>query len=235
MKNQLDLCARLGIADFPLPLLNQAFTHASYVHERNLPVTSSNERLEFLGDALLELAVTEELYKRYPDMTEGSLTELRARLVCRENLAMKAEGLDLGACMQLGVGEKRTGGSNKPALLADAMEALFGALFTHYGYEFSAKIAIDILLPADDLLHTSTGSDHLWKSRFQELVQREGSRNIEYVMSQSGADHQPLFTASLKVDGVFYGHGKGKTKQEAQQAAAKEGVARLMKELPPRG
>ena len=227
MRDYQDLYARLGIPDLPDDLTLQALTHVSAVYEQDLPHVASNERLEYLGDAVLELAVSAALYRRYPEASEGELTKIRAQLVCKENLSWVAAKLDLGSRLVFSKGEKRAGGARKPALLADALEAVFGCIFLVHGYAVAYEAAEKLLLEGQDLMELRTRFSHLWKSQLQEIVQREGTHHIEYRTTRSGSAHEPTFDAVLRVDGVLLGSGKGRSKREAEQAAAREAVLSL--------
>jgi ribonuclease-3 len=221
------LCALLGISGLPEESLTQALTHISSINEQNLPLHDSNERLEFLGDAVLGLAVSQMLYKRYPQALEGELTSLRSQLVCREYLAMVAEKLHLGEMLIFGKGEQKAGGATKPALLADALEALFGVVFVAHGYDVAADVIERVLLSGEDLAVAPPRTAHHWKSQLQEIVQRQGPRKINYRTTRSGSAHLPTFAATLLVDGVIQGRGSGRSKQEAEQAAAREAVEKM--------
>ncbi|MCL2547884.1 MAG: ribonuclease III [Symbiobacteriaceae bacterium] len=228
MKSSIEtLLAEMGVASLPEDLLRQAFTHLSLVHEKGLSSTDSNERLEFLGDAVVELAITEELFLRSPDLSEGKLTALRAQIVCGDSLAAKARSLNLGSFLLMGSGESKSGGAHKPALLADALEALFGVVFLTYGYETTANLVVSLLLPPGDPASFELPRDHQWKTRLQEMVQQDGAHDIFYDTTKSGADHEPLFQAVLLVDGLQRGQGQGRSKQEAQQAAARDAVQKM--------
>lgn len=224
------LYEQLGIAPLPDALLRNAFTHRSSLGERNRQSIDSNERLEFLGDAVLQLAVSHVLYMRYPEAEEGHLTSLRAQLVCRENLVLVAQKLSLGELLLLGKGERKGGGEAKPSLLSNAVEALLGACYLVYGYEVVAKVIEKLMLAEEDLLRASMGGSSQWKTRLQELAQKAGPRHIEYRITKSGPDHQPLFGAHLFVDGDLWGHGLGKSRQEAEQDAAKSAVLAVAKD-----
>ena len=220
-KSYRNLCSVLGIEELPRDILQQALCHSSAAREKNLQANSSNERLEFLGDAVLELTVSHLLYQRFPDVSEGRLTGWRAQLVCRENLAQVARRLGLGELIIFSRGEKQAGGGNKPAILADALEALLGAVYLCQGYETARDVVQKLLFLEEDLISLQEVAHHQWKTLLQERVQQSGPRHIVYQVTQSGADHEPWFTAYLEVDGELCGTGSGRSKQEAEQAAAR--------------
>ena len=222
-----ELIKALGLPDLPEELIDIALTHVSAVRERGMPLHLSNERHEFLGDAVLELAVSHILYSEMPTADEGELTRLRAQLVCRDNLAHHAEKLALGELIIFSKGEKQAGGARKKALLADALEALIGVVFFTHGYQQAFESIKRLLFDGQDLHQLPMRSSHHWKSRFQEMMQRSGPREIAYSSVQSGSDHLPSFSVVLSVDGVVYGEGVGKSKQEAEQNAAKEAIRLL--------
>ena len=225
------LCSMLGIPAMSENLLRQAFSHTSAINEKQLPLHLSNERLEFLGDAVLELAVSTLLFKRFPEEREGKLTTIRAQLVCKENLALVAAKLKLGSMLLFSRGEQLGGGSAKPAILADALEALIGAVYLELGFDTAMQVVERLLLEDADVHSLSRDvAPHQWKSLFQEMIQRTGSHSIVYTTRQQGADHQPVFTATLAVDGVFYSSGSGRSKQEAEQAAAREALLQAKEE-----
>jgi len=225
--NYQRLLARLGVEALPAAAVRQALTHSSAVHELNAEAVSSNERLEYLGDAVLELAISHALFSQKPPLPEGTLTTLRAQLVCRENLFRVAQRLELGRYLILSRGERLGGGESKPAILADALEALLGVVFLHQGYDVANTVILRLFLQDLDLDSLQQPAAHQWKSLLQERVQQEGPRHIAYQVTQQGLQHEPLFTALLLVDGVKLGTGRGKSKQEAEQAAAKAALQSL--------
>ncbi|MCS1351361.1 ribonuclease III [Mechercharimyces sp. CAU 1602] len=202
-------------------LYAQAFTHTSYVHEnKGKQVELDNERLEYLGDAVLELIVSEHLYHRFPDMSEGELTRLRSRIVCEPSLAAFAKGLHFGEYVFLGKGEEMAGGRNRPALLADVFEAFIGALFLDQGVEVAKQFLAKIVFPHID--------DENWlvqitdaKSMLQEVVQQKGQGTVEYrIVDVKGPAHDRQFDAEVWLLDRRMGHGTGRSKKEAEQAAA---------------
>ena len=201
-------------------ILVRAFTHSSYANETNAERGPSNERLEFLGDAVLETVVSEYLYKNYPDMPEGELTGLRAGVVCESVLVKKSNELNIGKYLLLGKGEERTGGRYRHSILADAFEAVAGAVFIDGGYVKAKKFLINHLSGEIAVKRGvyKTG-DH--KSYLQELVQKNDARVIYQIVDESGPDHEKIFTARAVYRNRAIGEGTGRTKKEAEQNAAR--------------
>jgi ribonuclease III len=201
-------------------LLRRALTHRSYAYEHGgLP---HNERLEFLGDAVLGIVVTETLYRGHPDLSEGRLAKLRASVVNMRALAGIARSIGpdgLGAYILLGRGEEGTGGRDKASILADTLEAVFGAVYLELGLEEAGRVIhglFDELL--DDVATIGAGLD--WKTSLQELTAERGLGVPEYVMSASGPDHEKTFTAQAVVAGELFSASTGSSKKEAEQLAA---------------
>ncbi|GAB3223976.1 ribonuclease III [Kineococcus gypseus] len=215
--------AALGV-DIDAGLLQQALTHRSYAYEHGgLP---TNERLEFLGDSVLGLVVTDSLYHRHPDVSEGRLAKLRAAVVNSRALAEIARGLDLGAHVRLGKGEESTGGRDKSSILADTTEAVIGAAYLSAGLE--ATRALVLRLTADVLESSERlGAGTDWKTALQELTAASGLGVPSYLITDSGPDHAKSFTADAVVGGTALGHGEGRSKKEAEQKAAAAAVESL--------
>jgi ribonuclease-3 len=208
-------------------LLTRALTHKSWVNE-NKNKRESNERLEFLGDAVLEFIVSKELYKRFPQKEEGFLTTLRAKLVNTTNLAQAAEKLGLGKEMFLSKGEEEGGGRTNPSLLADTMEAVIGALFLDQGIETTLGFVKDNLLYEIPEKISQPLKDP--KSRLQEYVQAKGLPAPRYyVLSESGPDHAKKFEVQVKVQDKVLAKGVGKSKNEASQMAAGKALQIVIK------
>lgn len=198
-------------------LLVRALTHRSFAYENGgLP---TNERLEFLGDSVLGLVVTDTLYRIHPDLPEGQLAKLRAAVVNSRALAEVGRGLDLGAFIRLGRGEEGTGGRDKASILADTLEAVIGAVYLDKGLEAAAMLVHRLF---DPLIERSSnlGAGLDWKTSLQELTATEGLGVPEYLVSETGPDHEKVFTAAARVGGVAYGTGTGRSKKEAEQQAA---------------
>jgi ribonuclease-3 len=215
--------AALGTALQP-ELMERALTHRSYAYENGgLP---TNERLEFLGDAVLGLVVTDALYTSHPDLAEGSLAKLRAGVVSTRALAEVARTLGLGRWMRLGKGEDVTGGRDKPSILADMMEAVIGAVYVEHGLE-TARTLVHKLFDPLMAAAAADGAALDWKTALQELTAAEGLGVPDYVITESGPDHQKSFVARAVVAGVERGRGHGSSKKEAEQQAA-EGAWRSL-------
>jgi ribonuclease-3 len=203
-------------------LYEQALTHSSFAHEKG-NIDAHNERLEFLGDAVLQLVISDHLYFLYPHLPEGKLTRLRADLVCEATLAGLAEMLELGSYLRLGKGEAAGGGAGRPSLLANAVEALFGALFLDLGLEKCSLHIIRLYRPA--LENLAGGLLHRdYKTLLQEFIQARDGVTPEYrIVRESGPDHDKVFEAEVLIGGRGgAGRGCGRSKKEAEQAAAKE-------------
>ncbi|SOD64581.1 RNAse III [Streptomyces zhaozhouensis] len=207
---------RLGYQLEPA-LLVRALTHRSYAYEHGgLP---TNERLEFLGDSVLGLVVTDTLYRRHPDLAEGQLAKLRAAVVQARALAEVARGLDLGAFVRLGRGEEGTGGRDKASILADTLEAVIGAVYLDQGLDAADELVHRLFDPVIER-SSNLGAGLDWKTSLQELSAAEGLGVPEYVIGESGPDHEKTFTAAARVGGQTYGTGTGRSKKEAEQQAA---------------
>jgi ribonuclease-3 len=217
----------LGLAFSDKRLLQRALTHRSYLNENRDYQFGDNERLEFLGDAVLDFAIGEYLFHRFPDHDEGTLTSLRAALVRTESLASFATQVDLGVFVLLGRGEEESGGRDRPAVLCGAFEALVGALYLDQGLAKTSEFIMPIFEPAlehilEDELHKDA------KSVLQELSQAHlGSTPRYHTVDTSGPDHDKEFVLAVIINGVTYGRGRGRSKQVAAQAAATEAIENL--------
>ncbi len=208
-------------------LLEQAMMHSSYTNERHLPKYRCNERLEFLGDAVLELVSSEYLFNESPHTPEGELTKTRASMVCEPSLALCARDISLGDYLLLGKGEEATGGRLRDSVTSDAMEALIGAVYLDGGFT-SAKEFIHrfILTDLEDkkLFYDS-------KTILQEMVQAQKSGEITYhLVSEQGPDHNKSFEVEVQIKGTGYGRGRGRTKKSAEQQAAYQAILKLRKQ-----
>ncbi|MGV9826572.1 MULTISPECIES: ribonuclease III [unclassified Gordonia (in: high G+C Gram-positive bacteria)] len=219
MTDAADLLDAVG-ATIPDDLLTLALTHRSYAYENGgLP---TNERLEFLGDSVLGVVITERLYLRYPDRAEGELAKIRASVVNMHALADVARGLGpggLGRHLFLGRGEEMTGGRDKDSILADGLESLFGAIYLAHGLEVSQRIILALFDPVLDRAG-DLGAGLDWKTSLQELAAERGYGPPQYQISSTGPDHNKEFTAHAVVAGEQVGDGVGRTKKEAEQKAA---------------
>ena len=221
-----ELAERLELTFNDMLLLSRALTHRSFLNEHEEAI-EDNERLEFLGDAVLDFMVGAWLYNRYPEMPEGDLTRMRSALVHTEQLAEFAKEIDLGAALRLGKGESQAGGRTRPALLCDAFEALVGALYLDSGIDSVWKFISSMLERcADDILINHKAEDP--KSLFQEWAQAQGFSTPEYkTRSSSGPDHSKVFEVDVLVNGKVYGSGSGHGKQAATKSAAHDALKRM--------
>lgn len=198
-------------------LLVRALTHRSYAYENGgLP---TNERLEFLGDSVLGLVVTDTLYRTHPDLPEGQLAKLRAAVVNSRALAEVGRGLELGSFIRLGRGEEGTGGRDKASILADTLEAVIGAVYLDQGLDAASELVHRLFDPLIDR-SSNLGAGLDWKTSLQELTASESLGVPEYLVTETGPDHEKTFTAAARVGGVSYGTGTGRSKKEAEQQAA---------------
>lgn len=223
-----DYCQKkLGICFRRESLLEQAFVHSSYCNENPDLGYPSNERLEFLGDAVLNFVVTEKLYKEFPEVSEGELTDIRASLVCRDTLAELASSLELGDWLLLGRGEELSGGRAKASNLGNAMEALIGALYLDQGIAKARRFILREL--KRDLEEIKTGKTVLnYKALVQEFIQGEGRPTPVYRLVEAvGPDHSKRFTAEILVDEEALGRGMGGSKKIAESQAARAAWEKL--------
>lgn len=206
-----------------------ALTHRSFLHEhREGEGVADNERLEFLGDAVLDLAVSIRLMRLYPEASEGELSQMRAEIVDERGLAEIARNLALGRLLRLGRGEALSGGAQKSSLLADAMEAVFGAVFLETGLESVLQLVELHFRPLFERVTPRVGGGD-YKSRLQELTQAQMKVTPHYhLISADGPDHAKIFCVEVEVEGVVCGRGKGRSKKEAEQASAREACERLL-------
>ena len=203
-------------------LLKNALTHSSYANEvRN--GTTSNERLEFLGDSVLSIIVSDYIFKNFPNLPEGQLTKLRASLVCEKSLCGFSRELELGRYLLLGKGEEKGGGRERDSILADAFESVLAAMYLDGGYEVARKHALRFVLreiehPEDDVFKD-------YKTVLQEIIQRNPEETVSYVLvDQTGPDHDKIFTVEVKLNSNTIGRGSGKSKKQAEQMAAKQAL-----------
>ncbi len=231
MTEPFDLEPLLGLVFSDKSLLQRALTHRSYINEHPDFCFDDNERLEFLGDAVLDFLTGEYLYHRFPEMREGELTSLRSALVRRETLAHFARQLGLGRYLLMSHGEAESGGRDRPAILCAAFEALTGAIYLDQGLETARRFLEPFIAPEV----TRTLQEHLdkdAKSLLQELAQARMQRTPRYVtVAENGPDHAKEFTVQVLIGGEPYGQGVGRSKQQAAQAAAQMALARLQAEV----
>lgn len=221
-----DLMNKIGYSFKRPELLKLALTHSSYANEKHLK-SGYNERIEFLGDAVLELVTSEFLYTNYPKMPEGEMTKTRASIVCEPTLALCAAELSLGDYLYLGHGEEMSGGRRRASIVSDAMEALIGAIFLDGGMEEAKRFIYRFVLT--DLENKKLFTDS--KTILQEIVQsNHNNKELSYVIiSEDGPDHNKTYTVAALINGVEEGRGCGRTKKAAEQAAAYKAILKLQK------
>ena len=220
-----DIQQRIGYTFTSVELLERSLTHKSYANENRVPY--HNERMEFLGDAVLSLIISEYLMKTSPGSTEGDLSRLRAAVVSEPALATIAREIGLGDYLLLGKGEDQTGGRNKDSLLADCLEALIASLYLDGGKDVAEAFVLRFF---EGMLKRTCNSGGTidYKTVLQELCQERLKQLPEYrVVSETGPDHQKQFEVELSVKSEIYGHGRGRNKKEAEQKAAKEALEKL--------
>jgi ribonuclease-3 len=222
-----DLREALGNPVLDAELLERALTHRSFAYENGgLP---TNERLEFLGDSVLGVVVTDTLFRAHPDLSEGRLAKLRAAVVNARALAEVARTIGLGEHIKLGRGEESTGGRDKSSILSDTVEALIGAVYLSGGFDSASKV---VHLLFDPLMETAAGlgAGLDWKTSLQELTAEHSLGVPEYVIEDDGPDHEKTFTAQVRVGDTLYGHGTGRSKKEAEQQAAETAYREIAEE-----
>lgn len=223
-----ELSERLGVCFHDWGLLDQALTHTSYANEsKNTKKLQHNERLEFLGDAVLELATSTYLFAHFPNLPEGELTKARASVVCEPALYRRAKELDLGKYLLLGHGERVSGGDKRPSILADAFEAVIGAIYLDLGWEKARDYVLEQLKV--ELVEVDSGHNIKdYKTMLQEKVQRHPGQKIIYeLLSATGPDHDKIFETAVRINGLAYGVGKGHSKKESEQQAAKQALEKV--------
>lgn len=205
-------------------LLQQALTHSSYANEKRMTKLANNERLEFLGDAVLELSTSEFLYQNHPTMYEGEMTKLRASLVCEPTLALSARDIRLGEYLLLGKGEIATGGKDRDSILSDAVEAIIGAIYLDGGFTNAKEFIIKFIL--SDIDNKKLFYDS--KTILQEMIQAKYKEPLQYqVLSEDGPDHDKTFTVAAVIEGNVLSQGVGRTKKAAEQEAAYKTILKL--------
>ena len=205
-------------------LLQKALTHTSYAYENNV---ESNEKLEFLGDSILEFISSKYLYQSYPELKEGEMTKVRATVVCEKSLYKIAKLHNFSDFLNLGKSEQKTGGNQRPAILADSVEAVIAAIYLDGGIEPAEKFIIENLKEEIKIASKHVG-DKDYKTVLQEKLQIHGDVKIEYnIIRETGPDHDKTFEAEVKCNGKLLASGKGKSKKEAQMQAAKKALENL--------
>ena len=217
-----ELFNKLNIKPNEMKYYETAFSHSSYVNEHKLK--NDYERLEFLGDAVLELVMSEYLYKNL-DIKEGDMTKIRASYVCENALYEYSKDLDFSNYIKVGHGEEIDGGRFKKVILADIFEAFMGAIYIDLGYDTARRVILDIIVPYIENPDITFFSDY--KSALQEFVQTEQRSLVYTLVDESGPAHNKSFTVKVEVDGIVYGEGTSGSKKEAEQEAAKDALKKL--------
>lgn len=232
MKQRAVLEERIGYSFQEKSLLRHALTHSSYANEKRMKKAANNERLEFLGDAVLELVSSEFIFKNQPQMPEGEMTKLRASLVCEPTLAFCAREIALGDYLLLGKGEEGTGGRERDSILSDAMEAVIGAIYLDGGFTNAKEFVIRFILSDMDKKKLFFDS----KTILQEIVQSRSRESLIYeLVKEEGPDHNKKFTVEARLGAVKLSEGSGRTKKGAEQQAAYRAILELREneEQPP--
>lgn len=226
MKLQREFEEKIGYQFQDQSLLTQALTHSSYANERHLGKQADNERLEFLGDAVLEIVTSEFLFHRYPKHPEGELTRLRASMVCEPTLAFCTKEMELGKYLLLGKGEEQTGGRERKSILSDALEAVIGSIYLDGGFANAKEFIFRFVL--NDIEHKQLFYDS--KTILQEFVQGNYEEALSYrLLEESGPDHNKNFTVEARIGDRAIGSGSGRTKKAAEQEAAYQALLLLKK------
>ena len=227
MKSILELEKRIGYRFSDRGLLEHAMIHRSYANETEMPPLSDNERLEFLGDAVLEIAASDYLYRERPTMPEGELSKLRASLVCEPTLAACAREIGIGEFVRLSHGEDSSGGRERKSILSDAFEAVIGAIYLDQGWQAASDYVVRQLRV--ELLEVEHGQNIKdYKTMLQELIQRHPGQHIVYeLLSATGPDHAKEFKVTVRVNGLAYGVGVGRSKKAAEQNAAQQALPKF--------
>lgn len=224
MSDLKELQERIGYQFREERLLRQALTHSSYANEKHMKKLSDNERLEFLGDAVLEVTSSEFLYRNHPTMPEGDLTKLRASLVCEPTLAFCTKEMELGDYLYLGKGEEQTGGRERKSILSDALEAVIGAIYLDGGFEAAKRFVERFILT--DIEHKKLFFDS--KTQLQEIVQAQYEEALHYeLLGEEGPDHNKQFRVEARIGERAVGEGRGRTKKAAEQEAAYQALLAL--------
>lgn len=218
----LKLEKRLGYKFNDIDYLKTALTHSSYANETKGAI-KCNERLEFLGDAVLSIIVSDYIFKNCPHLPEGDLTKLRASLVCEKSLCRYSRTLRVGECLMLSRGEQHCGGADRPSILADAFEAIIAAIYLDGGIENARKFVLKFVVPDIENPRPKTFKDY--KTCLQEIIQQNPEEHLEYILvGESGPDHNKHFVVEVHLNSNVIGKGGGKSKKEAEQQAAREAL-----------
>lgn len=218
-----DLQNKIGYQFKNPALLNEALTHSSYANEHKSQNIKYNERLEFLGDSVLSIVVSDYIYKNCPELPEGELTKLRASLVCEKSLYEFAKKIDLGKYLILSKGERNNGGADRPSILSDAFEALIAAIYIDGGITPASKHILNFVIPA--IKNSKKKKINDYKTTLQEIIQKNPGEKLEYVLvKESGPDHNKHFVVEVHLNSNVIGKGGGRSKKEAEQQAAREAL-----------
>ncbi len=227
-RNLRELEKKIGYQFQNPGLLRQAVTHSSYANEHRMDKLQCNERLEFLGDAVLEVVSSDFLYFKYPDKPEGELTKIRASIVCEPTLAYCASDINLGTYLLLGKGEDATGGRERSSVVSDAMEALIGAIYLDGGFANAKEFVHNFIV--NDIEHKQLFYDS--KTILQEIIQAQSAQPLEYeILREEGPDHNKIFEVRAMLGSVEIGRGSGRTKKAAEAGAAYRGILKLKEEV----
>ncbi len=218
-----DLQDKIGYHFKNIALLNEALTHSSYANEHKAKHIKYNERLEFLGDAVLSIVVSDYIFKNCPQLPEGELTKLRASLVCEKSLYQFAKKINLGSYILLSKGERNNGGDDRASILADAFEALIAAIYIDGGFSAASKHILNFVIP--EIKNSKNRKSNDYKTTLQEIIQKNPGEMLEYVLvSESGPDHNKHFVSEVHLNSNVIGKGGGKSKKEAEQQAARQAL-----------
>lgn len=218
-----DLQDKIGYHFKNIALLSEALTHSSYANEHKAKHIKYNERLEFLGDAVLSIVVSDYIFKNCPQLPEGELTKLRASLVCEKSLYHFAKKINLGSYILLSKGERNNGGDDRASILADAFEALIAAIYIDGGFSAASKHILNFVIP--EIKNSKNRKSNDYKTTLQEIIQKNPGEMLEYVLvSESGPDHNKHFVSEVHLNSNVIGKGGGKSKKEAEQQAARQAL-----------
>lgn len=219
----VDLQDKIGYQFNNVSLLKEALTHSSYANEHRSQNIRYNERLEFLGDAVLSIVVSDYIFKNCPELPEGELTKLRASLVCEKSLYEFAKKIDLGNYLLLSKGERNNGGADRPSILSDAFEALIAAIYIDGGMKSASKHILNFVIP--EIKNSKKKRINDYKTTLQEIIQKNPGEQLEYVLvNESGPDHNKHFVVEVHLNSNVIGKGGGRSKKEAEQQAAREAL-----------
>ncbi|MEG0832598.1 MAG: ribonuclease III [Oscillospiraceae bacterium] len=217
-----ELEKKIGYSFKDLALLKEALTHSSFANEHGRSKMRCNERLEFLGDSVLSIAVSDYIFKKYPDTDEGELTRERANLVCEGTLAKVAAELNLGDSLMLGKGELKNKGGERPSILADCCEAVIAAIYLDGGMDSARAFVMRFIIRQEKELESARD----YKTELQEIIQKNPEERVRYVVvSEDGPDHDKSFTVEVHLNSNVIGSGTGRSKKQAEQNAAQEALA----------